>query len=108
MSEQDCPRPLIISWNEIRINFILISFELNLVPHEFELSLVSHEFEAINVDFATKANPDSDMNTSGLINIFTEYSGLFTEYSGLAKVSVTGRLLTKFWNKDNNKKQTNQ
>ena len=95
MSEQDCPRPLIISSNEIRINFILISFELYLVPHEFELSLVSHEFEAINVDFATKANPDSDMNTS-------------TFLQGLAKVSVTGRLLTKFWNKDNNKKQRNQ
>ena len=102
MAEQDCPRPLIISSNEIRIKFILISFELNLVPHEFELNLVPHEFEAINVDFTTKANPDSDINTSGHINIFTEYSGL-------AKVSVTGRLLTKFWNKDNNnEKQTNQ
>ena len=108
MAEQDYPRPLIISSNEIRIKFILISFELNLVPHEFELNLVPHEFEAINVDFTTKANHDSDMNTSRHINIFTEYSGLFTEYSGLTKVSVTGRLLTKFWNKDNNKKQTNQ
>ena len=85
MAEQDCPRQLIISSNEIRIKFILISFELNLVPHKFELNLVPHEFEAINVDFATKANPDSDMNTSVTHQHFYRVFGPFYRVFGASQ-----------------------